>query len=118
MPQAVREVAAVGELHGHDRVAGLQQREQAAMLADEPECGCTLACSAPKKLLAAVDGELLDLVDHVAAAVVARARAALGVLVGEHRAGGLEHGAAGEVLAGDELERLLLADAARCAAAR
>ena len=61
-------------------------------------------------LLAAVDGELLDLVDDVAAAVVARARRALGVLVGEHRAGRLEHRAAGEVLAGDELQRLLLAD--------
>ena len=48
---AVREMAAVGELHGQHRVARLEQREQAARLADEPECGCTLACSAPKTSL-------------------------------------------------------------------
>ena len=61
------------------------------MLACAPACGCTLACSAPKSSLARSMRELLDDVDVLAAAVVALARVALGVLVGEHGARGLEH---------------------------
>ena len=56
------------------------------MFALAPECGCTLACSAPNSSQARVAGELLGLVDDEVAAVVALARVALGVLVGEHRA--------------------------------
>src|SRR5690606_9879295 len=43
-----------------------------------------------------------------AAAVVALARVALGVLVGEHRADGLHHLSRDEVLGGDELEPVAL----------
>jgi len=46
-----------------------------------------------EELLGALDGELLDLVDEFAAAVPALGRVALGVLVGEHAALGLHHGA-------------------------
>ena len=59
--------------------------------------------------LGALDGQPLGHVDELAAAVVALARVALGVLVGHHRAGGLEHGAGDEVLRGDQLEPLVLA---------
>ena len=76
----------------------------AAKFACAPECGCTLACSAPKSCFSAVDRELLDLVHDLAAAVVPLARIALGVLVGERRAHRLEHRAADEVLARDQLE--------------
>jgi hypothetical protein len=48
--------------------------------------------------LDAVDSELLDDVDVLAAAVVAAARIALGVLVGEDRALRLEDGERSEVL--------------------
>jgi hypothetical protein len=51
-----------------------------------------------------VAGEVLDVVDDLVAAVVALAGIALGVLVGEHRAGGLHHGRRREVLRGDELQ--------------
>ena len=68
-----------------------------------------MACSAPKSCLGAVDGQLLDDVDELAAAVVAPARVALGVLVGEDRALRLEHGAADDVLRRDQLEVVLLA---------
>src|SRR6202023_3989225 len=59
----------------------------------------------------AVDGQLLDDVDVLAAAVVALAGVAFGVLVGEHRALRLEHPRAGVVLRGDQLDVLLLAAA-------
>ena len=67
---------------------GSSSARNAAMLAFAPECGCTLACSAPNSAQARVAGELLGLVDHEVAAVVPLARVALGVLVREHRANG------------------------------
>ena len=79
------------------------------MLALAPECGCTFACSAPKSCLGALDRERLDLVHDLAAAVIALAGQALGVLVREHRADGLEHGGPGEVLGGDQLQLVALA---------
>ena len=62
-----------------------------------------------EQLLQPVDRQLLDLVDLLAPAVVAPARIALGVLVGERSAHRVDHRAAGEVLAGDQLEAVLLA---------
>src|SRR2546430_9296823 len=58
--------------------------------------------------LGAIDGELLDLIDDLAAAVVTLPRQALGVLVGERGAHRLEHGDRDEVLARDQLEAVLL----------
>ncbi|MDT4838636.1 hypothetical protein FQZ97_723980 [compost metagenome] len=63
-----------------------------------------------EQLLDAVDGQLLDLVDVLAAAVVALARIAFGVLVGELRALGFHDGRAGVVLRGDQLDVLFLTD--------
>ena len=74
------------------------------MLALAPECGCTLACSAPNSAFARSIGQLLDRVDIDVAAVVALAGIALGVLVRQHRADGPHHRRGGEVLAGDQLE--------------
>ena len=79
------------------------------MFACAPECGCTLAFSAPKSCKQAVDGQSLDDVDELAAAVVASAGIALGVFVGEHRALRGHDGGAGVVLGGDHLQALLLA---------
>ena len=62
-----------------------------------------------EELLRAVDRQLFGDVDELAAAVVAAARVALGVLVGQHAALALEHGLGHEVLAGDHLQRALLA---------
>jgi len=67
-----------------------------------------LACS-PEQIFGAIDCQLLDDVDVLAAAVVARARIALGVLVGQDAALTLEHGAGNEVLRGDQLQGVLLA---------
>ncbi len=64
-----------------------------------------------EQLLGAIDGELLGDIHVLAAAVVALAGIALGVLVGEHRPLRLEHARARVVLRGDELDVLLLAAA-------
>ncbi len=60
-------------------------------------------------LFGAVAGEVLDDIGELAAAVVALAGVAFGVLVGEDGSGGFENGAADEVLRGDHLQALVLA---------
>ena len=62
-----------------------------------------------EQLLRPVDRQLLDLVDDLAAAVVAPARVALGVLVRRHARDRLEHARPGEVLGGDQLDLPALA---------
>ena len=53
--------------------------------------------------------ETLGDVDELAAAVIALARIAFGVFVGEHRPLRLEHARARVILRGDELDVILLA---------
>ena len=74
-----------------------------------PACGWTFACSAPKSAFARSIASLLDLVDDLAAAVVALARVALGVLVRRHDADGLEDARPREVLGRDQLDLVALA---------
>jgi hypothetical protein len=78
------------------------------MLAWLPECGWTLACSAPK-IFGALDGQALDHVHVLAAAVPAFAGIAFGIFVGQDRALGFHHGGADKVFAGDQLDVFLLA---------
>jgi hypothetical protein len=65
-------------------------------------------------IVVVVDRQLFGDVDVFAAAVVALARIALGVLVGQHRALAFEHRDRHEVLRGDHLERALLALEFQC----
>ena len=106
---AVREMAAVGQVEAEHCVARLQRGEidggvrlRAAVRLHVGELGA-------EQLLGAIDRELLDDVDKLAAAVVPPARIALGILVREHAAGGLHHGRARVVLAGDHLQAVSLA---------
>ncbi len=87
---------------------GLAKAISTAWLACEPEFGCTLAASAPNSCLEAVDGELLGHVDVLAATVVALARVAFGVLVGQLGALGFHHRVADVVLGGDQFDVLFL----------
>ena len=71
--------------------------------------GLHIGEGAVEQALGPVDGELLDHVDVLAAAVIALAGIAFGVFVGEQRAGGVEHGLRDDVLGGDQLDLVLLA---------
>ncbi len=62
-----------------------------------------------KKLLSPLDGEFFHDVNVLAATVVALARIAFGVLVGQHAAGGVEHRAGDDVLGRDQFDLVLLA---------
>ena len=64
-----------------------------APLACAPECGWTLAKPQPNNFLARSIASVLDRVRRLAALIIAPARIALGIFVGQHRALRLEHGA-------------------------
>ena len=108
---AVREVTAVVEAHAEQRVAGLHEREVGRGVGLRARMRLHVGVVGAEQLLRAVDGELLGHVHVLAAAVVALARIALGVLVGEHRPLRLEHARTGVVLGGDQLDVVFLADA-------
>ncbi len=102
-------MAAVRQIHAEDRVARLQERGHRGEVRLRAGVRLHVRVLGAEELLRAIDRELLDLVDDLAAAVVALARQSLGVLVGERRPHRLEHGRRDEVLARDELEPVALA---------
>ena len=107
--RAVGQVPAHGEVHAHDRVAGLEHREVDGHVGLRAGVRLDVGVVGAEQLARAVAREVLDDVDLLAPAVVALAGQALGVLVGERRARRLEDGHRHEVLRGDELDRGALA---------
>ena len=105
----MRQVAAVVEPHGEDGRPRLEQRLVGGQVGVGPGVRLHVGVLGAEERGGPVAGQVLDLVDDLVAAVVAPARVALGVLVGQHRARGGQHGRRGEVLRGDQLQRRLLA---------
>ena len=106
---AVGQVAAVGEVQAHHRITGLQGGEVDGHVGLGAAVGLDIGVLGPEDLLGAVPGQVFDDVHLVAAAVVALARVALGVLVGEVGAHGLHDGAGRVVLRRDEFQVVALA---------
>ena len=106
---AVREVAAVVKAQRKHRVAGRQEREVRGHVGLRAGVRLDIGVLGAVQALRALDGQRLDLVDDVAAAVVALARIALGVLVGGDAADRLHDRRPREVLRGDQLELVALA---------
>ena len=106
--ETVGEVAAVIEAQRQHRVSRLHQPEIDGHVRLRARVGLDVGVLGPEERLRAVDRELLDLVDDLAASVVALAGIPLGVLVGRHRADGLEDRRPGEVLRRDQLDLVAL----------
>ena len=106
---AVGEVAAVREVEAEDGVAGGEQRHVGGGVGLRAGVRLHVDVLGAEELFGAVAGQVLDDVGELASAVVALAGVAFGVFVGEDGAGGLEHGAADEVLGGDHLQAFVLA---------
>ncbi len=106
--RAMGQMPARGEVQPHEGVAGLQQREEDRLIGLGAGMGLHIGEIAGEELLGALDGQRLGDIDELAAAVVAPARIALGIFVGQHRALGLEHRARDDVLRGDQLDLVLL----------
>jgi hypothetical protein len=106
---AVGEVAAVGQVQAHDGVAGREHGGVGGLVGLRAGVRLHVGVLGAEELLGAIPGQVLDDVGELAAAVVALAGIALGVLVGEDAGGGFEHRFGDEVLAGDQLELGVLA---------
>ena len=107
--RAVRQVAAFGQAHAQHGVARLEHGHVHALVGLRARVGLHIGGFGAEDLLQAIDGQLLDHVHVFAAAVVALAGVAFGVLVRELRALGFHDGGAGVVLGRDQLDVLFLA---------
>ena len=108
-PGAVRQMAAGRQRHAQHRVARLEQGQHHRGVGLRAGVRLHIGEACAEELAQPLDRQRLDHVGLLAAAVVALARIALGVLVGEHRALGLKHRAGDDVLGGDQLDLALLA---------
>ncbi len=106
---AVGEVSAVREVQAEDGVARLNDRRVGRHVGRRAGVRLHVGVLGAEELLGAIARQVLDHVGELASAVIALAGIALGVLVGEDRAGGFKHGLANEVLGGDQLQPFMLA---------
>jgi len=105
----VGQVAAGGQAHAQDGVAGGKQGEEDGLVGLRPGMRLHVGETAAEQELGPLDGQRLGDVHLGAAAVIAPARITLGVFVGENRTLRLQHRARDDVLAGDQLDAVLLA---------
>ena len=106
---AVREMAAVGEIHRQNLVAGFEHREINGHVRLRAAVRLHVDVLAAEELLGAIDRQLLDDIDVLAAAIPAFPRITFGVFVGQHAALRFHHRAAGEIFRGDQFDVLALA---------
>ena len=97
------------ERHAEDGVARLQQRQVDGLVGLRARMRLHVGVVGAEQLLAAFDRQLLGDVDVFAAAVVALARIAFGVLVGQHAALRFHHARAGVVFRRDQFDVVFLA---------
>jgi hypothetical protein len=97
------------EIKAHERIAGLQQRQEHGLVHLRAGIGLDVGEVGAEQLLGTLDGEGLGDIDELAAAVIALAGITFSILVGHDRALRLEHGAGHDVLGGDQFDLVLLA---------
>ena len=107
--RAVGEMAAGGEVEPHEGVARLHQRHEHFGIGRGAGMRLHIGKRAAEQFGHALDRQPLGDIDELAAAVIALARQAFGIFVGQHRALRLEHGAADDVLRRDQLDLVALA---------
>ena len=105
----VREVPAVRQVHAEHGVAQLQRRHVDGNVGLRARMRLHVGVLGAKQRLRAVDRKLLGAVREFAAAVIALARIALGVLVGEDRAHRFEHGFGNEIFRRNQFQAGALA---------
>ncbi len=105
----MREVSAVRQVQAENRVAGLKNGGVGGHVRGRAGVRLHVGVLGAEELLGAVARQVLDHVGEFASAVVALARIAFGVLVGENRAGSFEDRLADKVLRGDQFEAFVLA---------
>ena len=102
--RTVGEMPALGEVQAHEGVARTQASHGHCHVGLGAGMRLDVGPFRPVDLLDPVDGDLLDLVDHFAASVVALARVAFRVFVGQHGAHRLANVIAHVILGRDEFQ--------------
>ena len=102
------QVAAVSEIHAHDRIAGRQKCEEHRHIRLRAGVRLYVGISGAENFLRTVDGDLLHHIHAFAAAVVTLARIAFRVLIREDAALRLHHRAAHDIFRGNQLQLVLL----------
>ena len=105
---AVGQVSTMRQVHPQQLVARLQEREVRGHIGLRTAVWLNVCVIRPEQDLRTLASEILDDIHVLAATVVALARVALGVLVRQHRAHGLQNRTGDEVLTGDQLQALVL----------
>ena len=106
---AVGEMPAGGEVQAEERVARIHQRQEHRGIGRRAGMRLHIGELAAEQFGDAIDRKLLGDIDELAAAVIALARIAFGIFVGQHRALRLEHGAADDVFRRDQFDLVALA---------
>ena len=99
----------MGQVQAEDDVARIEHGEINRRVGLRPGVRLHVDVLGAEKLFRAVAGEVFSDIDELAAAVVALAGVALGILIGQHAAHALHDGGAGVVLAGDHFQAVALA---------
>ena len=99
----------MGQVQSEDRVARMNHRHVGGSIGLRAGVRLHIGVLGAKELLGAVARQIFDDVGVFATAVIALARIALGIFVGEDRSGRLEHGLADEIFRGDHLQAFMLA---------
>ena len=107
--RAVGQMTALRQVHAHNGIAQIEQGEVDGQIGLCAGVGLDVGVLCAEQLAGALDGDVLHLIHVGAAAVVALAGQALGVLVGEDAAHGGHDGGRDDVLTGDQLNVLPLA---------
>ncbi|OPZ96947.1 MAG: hypothetical protein BWY71_01773 [Planctomycetes bacterium ADurb.Bin412] len=107
--EAVAEVAAMGKVHGQNRIARLQLRKIDRHIGLRAGVGLNIGVFAAEELFAALDGELLYHIHIFAAAVVAFFRQPLRIFIGKAASRRHQNRRGGMVLRGNHLQHGLLA---------
>ena len=102
-------MAARGEIKTHERVARLQQREEHGLVGLAAGIRLHIGELAIEQPGDALDRQRLDDIDKLAAAVIAPARIALGIFVGQDRTLRIEHRLGDDILRSDQLDLVALA---------
>ena len=105
----MREVSALVQAHAQHRVAQLEERCVGAEVRIRAAVGLYVRITCSEQRACAITRQILDNVHLFAAAIIAFARIALGVLIGEHAAHGLHDSGRREVFRSDELNGVALA---------
>ena len=106
--RAVGQMTAGGEAHADDGVARLDERQHDRLVRLRAGMGLHIGEAAVEQPLGAVDRQLLDNIDVLAAAIIAAPGIAFRVFVGEERAGRVKHRPGHDILRGDQLDFVLL----------